>query len=97
MAILMRRKLVVMRGADFEEFEAYGAAGGVGELAVPEGDAPEGVDQHIGESGEPEPELVGAQAGGGGAIGKEVELLLLDPVLHLAACAVDLLIKHTSR
>src|SRR4029078_11568755 len=29
---------------------------------------------------------------GRGAVGKEVELLLLDPVLHLAASAVDLFI-----
>jgi len=45
-------------------------------------------------SGDPEPELVGGQAGGGGAIGKEVELLFLDSVSPLAARAVNLLINH---
>jgi hypothetical protein len=44
------------------------------------------------ERGEPEPELVGAQAFGRGAIGEQVALAFLDPVLHLAASAVDLLI-----
>ncbi len=37
-------------GADFEEFERDDAKGGVGELAVPEGDTVQGVDQRIGTS-----------------------------------------------
>jgi hypothetical protein len=36
--------------------------------------------------------LVDAHGRGAGAVGVEVELALLDAVLHLAACAVDALV-----
>ena len=51
------------------------------------------LEQHVGERGEPQAQLVGAHGRGRGAIGEQVELLLLDPVLHLAAGAVDLLVE----
>src|SRR5580692_5082452 len=51
------------------------------------------TEQHIGHGGKPQAELVGPHGGGGGAVGIEVELALFDPVLHLAACAVDLLVQ----
>ena len=49
--------------------------------------------QHIGHRGEPQAELIGAHGFGRGAVGEKVELTLLDPVLHLAARAVDFLIE----
>ena len=51
---------------------------------------------HIGERGHQEPELIGAEGVGGGAIGEQVELLFLDAVFHLSAGTVDLLIEGLS-
>src|SRR5687767_710206 len=44
-------------------------------------------------SSEPQAELVGAHGCRGGAIGEQIELLLLDAVLDLTAGAVDVLVK----
>ncbi len=93
MAILMRRTLMRDQRADLEQLEADGAAGGVGEVGVGEADAAQRADQHVGHRGEPQAQLVGAHGGGRGAVGEEVELALLDAVLHLAAGAVDLLVE----
>ena len=41
--------------------------------------------------------MIGAEGVGGGAIGEQVELLLLDAVFHLTAGTVDLLIEGLSR
>jgi len=41
----------------------------------------------LGHRGEPQAQLVGAHGVGRGAVGVEVELTLLDAVLHLAAGA----------
>ena len=81
-------------GADFEEFEAYGAACGFGEAGSGERDAPQGGEQDTGQGGEPKAELVGAHGGCGGAVGEEVELALLDTVLHLASGAVELFVER---
>src|SRR5271155_4926356 len=80
-------------GGELEELEPDRAARGLGELRVREADAPERADENIGERGEPEPELVGAHGCGRGSVGEQVALAFLDPVLHLAAGAVDLLIE----
>ena len=58
-----------------------------------EADAAQGADQDIGHRGEPQAQLVGAHRRGRGAVGEQVELALLDAVLHLAAGAVDLLVE----
>src|SRR5438034_7353527 len=47
----------------------------------------------IGHRVEPQPQLVGPHRGSRGAVRIEVELTLLDPVLHVAAGAVDLLVQ----
>src|SRR5260370_26233092 len=57
-----------------------------------EADAAQGAQQHIGHRGKPQPQLVGAHCFGRGTIGIKVELALLDPVFHLAARAVELLV-----
>src|SRR5712692_4477834 len=79
--------------ADLEQLEANGAAGCFGKLRMMQPDAAQGAEQHVGHRGEPQPELVGAHRGGRGAVGIEIELTLLDPVLHIAAGAVDFLVK----
>src|SRR6202008_139400 len=78
---------------DLEELETNDAAGGIGKLAVVETDTSHRAQQNIGHRMKPQPQLIGAHGGGRGAIGIEVELALLDPVLHLAAGAVDLLVE----
>ena len=67
-------------GADLEQLEANGAAGGLGEPGVGETDPAERAEQDIGQGGEPAAELVGAHGGGRGAVGEQVELAFLDPV-----------------
>src|SRR5579863_739504 len=47
---------------------------------------------NIGHRGKPQAELVGPHGGGRCAVGEQIELTL-DPVLHLAARAVDLLVE----
>lgn len=72
-------------GADLEELESDRAA--CGETGSGKCDTPQGGEQDIGHGGEPEAKLVGAH--GGGAVSEEVELALLDTVLHLASGAVE--------
>ena len=76
-------------GAELEELKPDRAARGPGELGVDETDAAERTEQHIGHGSEPEAQLVGTHGGGGGAVGEQVELAFLDPVLHLTTRAVD--------
>src|SRR6476620_3877370 len=52
-------------------------------------------DEDIGHRGEPQAQLVGAEGGSRGTIGKQIELTFLDAVFHLATCAVDLLVEMT--
>ena len=96
-AILMRRTLMRTSAPSFSSFEPDGAAGGIGELRVRQPDAAQRAEQHIGHRGEPQAKLVGAHGGGRGAVGEQIELALLDAVLHLAARAVDLLVEVPRR
>ena len=50
---------------------------------------PQPVHQHIGERGEVQPQLIGPHRRRAGPVGEQVQLLLLDPVFHLPAGAVD--------
>ena len=93
MAILMRRTLMRTRAPIFSSLSRMVPQVAVGELGVAQADAAQRLEQHVGHRGEPQPQLVGAHGRGRGAIGEQVELLLLDPVLHLAAGAVDLLVE----
>ena len=93
MAILIRRTLLRTWAPIFKQLEADGAAGGAGELGVAQADPAQRLEQDIGEGREPQPELVGAHGRRRRAIGEQVELLLLDPVLDLAAGAVDVLVQ----
>ena len=80
-------------GADLEELEPNGATGGAGQLGVPEPDPAQPIEQDVGEGREPQAQLVGAHRRCGRAIGEQVELLLFDPVLDLAADAIDVLVE----
>jgi hypothetical protein len=84
-------------GSDVQQLQADGAAGGRGKAAVGEADPPQRRQQQVGERGEPQPELVGAPPRGAGAVGKEIELAFLDPVLPLAAGAVELFVERAGR
>ena len=69
MATLMRRTEVVTCGADLEQFESDGTDGGAGQAGGLQRSAAQALHQHIGERGHQEPELIGAEGAGGGAIG----------------------------
>ena len=79
--------------ADLEQAQADGAAGGVGELGKTQPDPAQRAQQDIGHRSEPQAQLIGAHRGGGGAVGEQVGLALLDAVLHFTASAVYFLVK----
>ena len=58
---------------------------------------PERNEEDRGEGGEEDPELVGGEARRRGPVGEEIELLLLDRVLHVAPRAVDALVDGPGR
>src|SRR5213076_2222767 len=68
---------------DLEQLETDGAAAGLRELGIMQADPAQGAQQHIGHRVEPQPQLVGPHRGSRGAVRIEVELTLLDPVLHV--------------
>ena len=78
---------------DLEELAADGAASGIGQIGGLQGNPAQVVDQHISHRGEPQAELVGRHGAGRGAVGEQVDLTLLDAVLHLAAGTVDILVE----
>lgn len=79
--------------ADLEELEADRTTGGMGELGEPEADPAQRTQKDIGHGGESQAQLVGTHDGGRCTVREQVGLALLDPVLHLAAGAVDLLVE----
>src|SRR5690606_3652995 len=64
-----------------------------GQFATIETDAPERFHEHIRATAEQQTELVGPPALAACAIGKEPELLFLDPVFHLSTRTVDFVVK----
>ena len=86
------------RHRDFEELEPYRGRLRVVELSILERDTPELDDEQIGDRREPEPELVCPELVcpervARGSVREEIQLLLLDPVLHVAAGAVQVLVQ----
>jgi hypothetical protein len=55
------------------------------------------LDEHVGEGGEPQAQLVDAEGVRREPVGEQLELRLLDAVLHLAASAVQLLVGRPGR
>jgi hypothetical protein len=78
---------------DLEQLETNGAASRGGEVGVMQADTTLCTEQHVGHGGKPQAQLIGPHGGCRGAVGIEIELAFLDPVLHVAACAVELLIQ----
>ena len=91
MAILTRRTLTVTRAPSFRCLRGWfrQSLARVGSL---QGHAAQGGHEHVSERCDAAL-LVGAQARRRGPVGEEVELAFLDAVLHLAARAVDFLVK----
>src|SRR5439155_24177212 len=83
-------------GTDLEQLEAERAAGRFGKLGVRKADATQHAEQDIARGREPQAELIGAHRGGRGAVGEQIELALLDAVLHFATGAVDHLVETLS-
>src|SRR5271170_943948 len=81
------------QGADLEELSPYGTASGVGQAGCLQSETTDALHENISHRGEPQPQLVSANGCRRGAIGEEIELALLDAVLHLAAGAIDRLIE----
>ena len=93
MAILMRRTLMRTSAPILSSLRRMVPQVACGEVGIVEPDPAQGAQQDIGHRIEPQAQLVGAHRGRRGAIRIEVELALLDPVLHLATGAVDLLVE----
>ncbi len=80
-------------GADLQELETDGAGLGAGHLGAGQPETPDGLDQRIGEAGEQQAAAVEPPLVARGAVGEQVQLLLLDAVLHVAARAIELLVE----
>ena len=65
-------------GPELEQFEADRSRRGVSHPGASQTDAPHRLDQGIGQGGEPQPQMVGSQVRGRGAVCLEIELALLD-------------------
>ena len=78
---------------ELEQLEADGRDGGIGELAVAQTDAAQGIDENIGHGRERHAQLIGLHGGRRGAVGEQLELLA-NAVLGLAAGAVEILIER---
>ena len=68
-------------GADLQELAADGAAGGIGEIGRLQGQPTGTLDQNVSHRGKPQAKLVGRHGGGRGAIGKKVDLTLLNQLI----------------
>jgi hypothetical protein len=79
---------------ELEQLEPNGRDGGIGELAMAQTDAAQGIDENIGHGRERHTQLIGGHGGRRGTIGKQLELLA-NTVLGLAAGAVELLVETT--
>ncbi len=80
-------------GADLEQFEPDRGGLGPLQLCALQTESPDGFEQHVRQTGEQQPELIGPPSVAAGSVGKEAELLLLDTVLHVAAGAVQLVVE----
>ena len=63
------------------------------EPCLSQSDAPQGAEQDVGHRSKPQAQLIGVHRRCRGAVGIEIELTLLDPVLHVTACAVDFFVE----
>jgi hypothetical protein len=85
---------------ELQQLEANGRDGGIGELAVAQTDAAQGIDENIGHGRERHAQLIGLHGSRRGAVpgsspGTSQLELLANAVLGLAAGAVEILIERT--
>lgn len=79
--------------SDTDQLVADGRASGTSLSGIFQSNPTDVVEQHIGHRAEHQPELVGPPVAATGSIRVQVELLFFDPVLHVAARAVDIIVK----
>ena len=87
-------QLLVRSGTAQQEPDAVRA--GRSERRVPKCQAAQPLDQGIGRNRQQLPERVGPEAVTGRPVGKEVQLLVLEAVLQVAACAVHPIVEADS-
>jgi hypothetical protein len=85
MAALIRRTLTRTSAPILRSFSRIVPHVAVGELGMREPDPTQRAEQDISERGKPQAYLVGPHSCRRGAVGEQIELAVLDPVLHLAA------------
>lgn len=78
-----------MRIPDFQQLQLNRVTLRAGEFGAAEGKTPERVHQKKGGRRKPEPQLIRLHGGRGGAVGEEVQLLLLDTARHFPAGTVN--------
>jgi len=84
-------------GADLQQFQSNSAGPSVGELAADECDPTNGFEQRKDHGGEPQALLVQPPCVATQVVGEQVESLFLDPVLHVAAGAIQLIVQSLRR
>ncbi len=82
-------------GANLKNFQSDGVTLSSGKLSPLKSDLSQLIHNHIGERREIQSELISSHGGRGSAVGKQIQLLLLNPVFHLSSSAVDLFIELT--
>ena len=92
-AILMRRTLTRTSAPILSSLRRMVPQLALANACVMQGDPAHGTEQDVGERCQPQTQLVGTHRGGRGAIGIEIELALLDPVLHVATGTIELLVE----
>lgn len=84
-------------GCDFDQLQPDRVDAGVRVVRAAEGDPPHPFEQHVGERREQQAELIRREVVATGAVGEQAQLLLLDPILHLATDAVLLVVDRLRR
>lgn len=79
-------------GADLQKFETDGGGLRPAQFGAVQSDAPDSFQEHVGRGGKQQSQLVGPPTVAARPVGKEPELLFLDPVFHLAAGAVNVVV-----
>jgi hypothetical protein len=66
---------------------------GGGHIRPLRADAPKAVERPVGEAGEEQPERIGQHSLSARSVGEEHQLLLLDPILHIATLKIDVFVE----
>lgn len=77
---------------DLDEFETYRAAGGLCQACTFQVDATQCACKHISKRGKANSQLIRAQGMGAGAVGKQIQLLFFNAVLHVFPGTINIFI-----